>query len=232
VPVLFWLRRSLPETEVFERSTHARSTGEILRILGAHWPLLVAAGAMTILNTTAFYFVNGYTPTFGSSALHLAPLGNFEVALVVAVVSFVLLPAFGAVSDVFGRWPIVLGSSLLVVATAYPALSWLVAAPGFMRLLMVETWLAVLYAAYAGALVPLVAEMMPSKVRSSGYAIILSVANGMFGSFTPAIATLLIALSGNRAAPALWLSAAAAVSFAAGVSMRRFGPALRMEASA
>ena len=224
VPVLLWLRRSLPETEVFERSQHAHSTGEILRILAAHWPLLLAGGVMTILNTTAFYFVNGYTPTYGSAALHLAPLGNFEVALMVAVTTFVLLPVFGAVSDRIGRWPILLGSALLVVATAYPALSWLVSAPGFGRLLAVESWLAVLYAAYAGALVPLIAEVMPPKVRSSGYAVILSVANGIFGSFTPAIATFLIEATGNRASPALWLSAAAAVSLAAALSLWRIVP--------
>ena len=232
VPVLFWLRRSLPETEVFERSAHARSTGEILRILGAHWPLLLAAGVMTILNTTAFYFVNGYTPTYGSAALHLAPLGNFEVAMVVAVTTFVLLPVFGAASDRIGRWPILLGSAILVVATAYPALSWLVAAPGFGRLLAVESWLAVLYAAYAGALVPLIAEVMPQKVRSSGYALILSVANGIFGSFTPAIATLLIQATGNRASPALWLSAAAAVSLMAALSLWRYVPKRNLQLQA
>ena len=229
VPVLLWLRRSLPETEVFERSQPARSTGEILRILAAHWPLLLAGGVMTILNTTAFYFVNGYTPTYGSAALHLAPLGNFEVALLVAVTTFVLLPVFGAVSDRIGRWPILLGSALLVVATAYPALSWLVAAPGFGRLLAVESWLAVLYAAYAGALVPLIAEVMPPKVRSSGYAVILSVANGIFGSFTPAIATFLIEATGNRASPALWLSAAAAVSLAAALSLWRLVPKINLQ---
>jgi MFS transporter, MHS family, citrate/tricarballylate:H+ symporter len=229
VPVLLWLRRSLPETEVFQRSQHARSTGEILRILAAHWPLLLAGGVMTILNTTAFYFVNGYTPTYGSAALHLDPLGNFEVALVVAVTTFVLLPVFGAVSDRIGRWPILLGSALLVVATAYPALSWLVAAPGFGRLLAVESWLAVLYAAYAGALVPLIAEVMPPNVRSSGYALILSVANGIFGSFTPAIATFLIEATGNRASPALWLSAAAAVSLAAALSLWRIVPKINLQ---
>ncbi len=229
VPVLFWLLRSLPETEVFRHSAHAHSTGEILRILAVHWPLLVAAGVMTILNTTAFYFVNGYTPTYGTAALHLQPLGNFEVALVVAVTSFVLLPVFGAASDRIGRWPILLGSALLVVATAYPALSWLVAAPGFGRLLAVESWLAVLYAAYAGALVPLIAELLPQKVRSSGYALILSVANGIFGSFTPAISTLLIQATGNRASPALWLSAAAAVSLVSAISVRHFVPKRALE---
>ncbi len=221
IPVLFWLLNSLPETEVFEHSTHARSTGEILRILAEHWPILVIGMAMTILNTTAFYFVNGYTPTFGSAALHLAPLGNFVVALVVGTASFILLPIGGAISDRIGRWPFAIGTPLLVLATAYPALSWLVAAPSFTRLLIVEMWLAVLYSMYAGALVPLLAEVIPGKVRSSGYAIILSIANGLFGAFTPAIATFLIQMTGNRASPALWLTAAGAVSLVAAFAARR-----------
>ncbi|HEX3484439.1 MAG TPA: tricarballylate/proton symporter TcuC [Micropepsaceae bacterium] len=221
VPILFWLRRGLQETEVFEHSTHARSTREILRILGEHWALVVIGVMMTILNTTTFYFVNGYTPTFGTAALHLAPLGNFTVALVVGTASFLMLPAFGALSDRIGRWPLIIGSPLLVLATAYPAMSWLVAAPSFLRLLLVEMWLAVLYAMYAGTLVPLLAELMPAKVRSSGYAIIISLANGIFGTFTPAISQLLIQLTGNRASPALWLSAAAAVSLLAALMARR-----------
>ena len=225
LPILFWLRRSLPETEAFQSSAHARSTGEVLRILAGHWPVLLLGAAMTILNTTTFYFVNGYTPTFGSAALHLAPLGNFAVTLVTSTASFILLPVAGAVSDKIGRWPMVIGSPLLIIATAYPAMSWLVSAPSFTRLLLVETWLAVLYATYAGALVPLLTELMPAKVRSSGYAIILSLANGIFGSFTPAIATFLIYATGNRASPALWLSAAAALSLVAAISGRYAGTA-------
>jgi MFS family permease len=188
---------------------------------------------MTILNTTMFYFVNGYTPTYGSQALHLAPLGNFTVALVVGTLSFMLLPVCGAISDRIGRWPFVIGSPLLVLATAYPAMLWLVAAPSFTRLLIVELWLAVLYAMYAGTLVPLLAELMPAKVRSSGYAIVISLANGIFGTFTPAIATFLIAMSGNRASPALWLSAAAAASLLGALMARRFAPkAVLLEVSA
>ena len=123
----------------------------------------------------------------------------------------------------------VIASPLLVLATAYPAMLWLVAAPSFLRLVIVELWLAVLYAMYAGALVPLLAELMPAKVRTSGYAIIISLANGIFGTFTPAIATFLIAMSGNRASPALWLSAAAAASLLGVLLARRMAvrPALQ-----
>jgi MFS family permease len=223
IPILFWLRRSLQETEVFEKSTHARTTGEIMRILLEHWQVVLIGVLLTILNTTMFYFVNTYTALYGN-LLRLDPLGNFTVALGVGTASFILLPVFGALSDRVGRWPLLIGAPLLILATAYPAMSWLVAAPSFSRLLVVEFWLAILYAMYAGALVPFVVELMPAKVRSSGYAIILSFANGIFGTFTPFIVTALISMTDNRASPALWLSAAAAVSLVGAVSARRFAP--------
>jgi MFS family permease len=223
IPILFWLRRSLQETEVFEKSTHARTTGEIIRILLEHWQVVLIGVLLTILNTTMFYFVNTYTALYGN-LLRLDPLGNFTVALGVGTASFILLPVFGTLSDRIGRWPLLIVAPLLILATAYPAMSWLVAAPSFSRLLVVEFWLAILYAMYAGALVPFVVELMPAKVRSSGYAIILSFANGIFGTFTPFIVTALIGMTDNRASPALWLSAAAAVSLVGAVSARRFAP--------
>ncbi len=220
IPILFWLRRSLQETEVFEKSTHARSTGEILRILGEHWQVVTIGVLFTILNTTMFYFVNTYTALYGS-LLRLDPLGNFTVALAVGTLSFLLLPIAGAISDRIGRQLLLISVPLLVIATSYPAMSWLVAAPSFTRLLIVQSWLAILYAMYAGTLVPFIVEIMPAKVRSSGYAIILSLANGLFGTFTPFIATFLIRTTGNYASPGYWLSAAAVLSLLAAFAVRR-----------
>lgn len=211
IPVLFWLRRSLQETELFEHSAHARSTKEILRILGEHWQIVAIGVFLTILNTTLFYFVNTYTALYGA-LLKLDPLGNFTVALTVGTLSFALLPVFGSLSDRVGRRPLLLTAAVLVAVTVYPAMSWLVAAPSIGRLLIVESWLATLYAMYAGALVPFMVEVMPAKVRSSGYAIILSLANGIFGTFTPFIATFLISSTGDYASPGLWLTAAAVIS--------------------
>ena len=183
------------ETEVFENSTPARSTGEILRILGEHWQIVAIGVLLTILNTTMFYFVNTYTALYGS-LLKLDPLGNFTVALTVGTLSFILLPVFGSLSDRVGRRPLMIAAAFLVACTAYPAMSWLVGAPSIGRLLVVESWLAILYAMYAGALVPFMVEVLPAKVRSSGYAIILSFANGIFGTFTPFVAGLAMLLSG------------------------------------
>ena len=62
------------------------------------------------------------------------------VTLCVGASNFLCLPIMGAVSDRVGRRPMLGSFSVLTLLTAYPALSWLVAAPSFSRLMAVELW--------------------------------------------------------------------------------------------
>jgi hypothetical protein len=92
-----------------------------------------------------------------------------------------------------------------------------VSAPSFSRLLMVELWLAFLYAAYNGAMAVYLTEIMPVEVRTSGFSVAYSLATAVFGGFTPAICTYLIHVSGNPAMPGVWLSFAAMCGLTAAV---------------
>jgi TRAP-type C4-dicarboxylate transport system permease small subunit len=91
-------------------------------------------------------------------------------------------------------------------------MSWLVAGPSFGKLLAVELLLSFCFGVYNGAMVPLLVEIMPPHVRTAGFSLAYSLATAIFGGFTPALSTYLIESTGNKAAPAIWLSAAAAVS--------------------
>jgi MHS family citrate/tricarballylate:H+ symporter-like MFS transporter len=65
--------------------------------------------------------VTAYTPTFGSSVLHLAATGNLIVTLGVGACNFIVLPLSGALSDRIGRRPILIRCTIVALLTAYPA---------------------------------------------------------------------------------------------------------------
>jgi hypothetical protein len=53
------------------------------------------------------------------------------------------------------------------------------------------------------------------RITGPAFSIAFVTATAIFGGFTPLVATFLVEVTGNRAAPALWLSLAAAISLTA-----------------
>jgi MHS family citrate/tricarballylate:H+ symporter-like MFS transporter len=221
VPVLFVIRSSLQETEAFNARTVRPGMRAILRSMAANWKLVVAGMLMVAMTTVSFYLITVYTPTFGKTVLHVSTSDSLIVTLCVGLSNFFWLPVMGALSDRVGRKPLLLGFAALTVLTAYPAMSWLVAAPSFEKMLVVELWLSFLYASYNGAMVVALTEVMPVEVRTVGFSLAYSLATAVFGGFTPAIATGLISSTGDKGAPALWMTAAAICSLFATLYLYR-----------
>jgi MFS family permease len=215
IPFLFRLRTSLAETDEFLARKHRPSISEILRSLESNWAIVLVGTFMVTMTTVSFYMITAYTPTFGSSVLRLSSLDSLVVTLCVGASNLFWLPIMGALSDRVGRRPLLLGCTILMLITAYPAMLWLVKDPSFTRLLSVELWLSFIYGSYNGAMVVFLTEIMPVDVRTSGFALAYSLATAIFGGFTPALSTYLIHISGNRAIPGLWLSFAAACGLVA-----------------
>jgi MFS family permease len=209
IPFLFRLRRSLQETDEFVARKHRPTTSEILRSLSTNWGIVLIGTMMVTMTTVSFYMITAYTPTFGNSVLHLANIDSLLVTLCVGASNLFWLPVMGALSDRIGRRPLLLVFTILMLATAYPAMLWLVREPSFARLLTVELWLSFIYGSYNGAMVVFLTEIMPVDLRTSGFSLAYSLATAIFGGFTPLISTYLIHRTGNPAFPGLWLSLAA-----------------------
>ncbi len=215
IPVLLWLRSSLEETEAFQKGERTQSTRESFRVVQQNWRLILLGMMLAVLTTVTFYLITAYTPTFGKTALHLKAMDTFAVTLCIGVSNFIWLLAGGALSDRIGSRPLLIAMPIVCLLTAWPTMAWLVAAPSFLRLLIVELWYSPFYGLYNGAMVPFVIGTMPQKIRTTGFALSYSLATAFFGGFTPALATYLIHLTGNRAAPTFWLSLAALLSLIA-----------------
>jgi metabolite-proton symporter len=229
VPLLFVLRRSLPETADFSARRHRPDTAEILRSLAMNWRIVLIGMLLVTMTTVSFYMITAYTPTFGSRVLHLASEDSMLVTLCVGASNLLWLPVMGALSDRVGRRPLLITCTLLMLLTAYPAMSWLVQAPSFARLLGVELWLSFLYASYNGAMVVFLTEVMPAAVRTTGFALAYSLATAVFGGFTPAVSTWLIDATGNRAVPGIWLAGAALCGLVAALRAKVHEPGGRLQ---
>ncbi|WP_322028967.1 MFS transporter [Paraburkholderia sp. J76] len=225
VPFLFILRRSLQETAAFEARRHHPQAREIFAMLLANWRTVIAGMLLTAMTTTTFYLITVYTPTFGKAVLRLSTADTLIVTLFVGLSNFAWLPIGGALSDRVGRKPILLAISALAIVTAYPALSWLAAAPSFARMLIVLLWFSFFFGMYNGAMVAALTEVMPAQVRVAGFSLAFSLATALFGGFTPAVSTYLIEITHDKAAPGYWLSFAALCGLAAtlGLYRRRSG---------
>ena len=209
VPFLFIIRRSLRETEEFEKRKHRPDMREVFRSMVENWRLVGAGTLLVVMTTVSFYLITAYTPTFGKSVLHLSDMDSLIVTMCVGASNLFWLPVMGAVSDRVGRRPLLILFTVLMLLTAYPAMQWLVAAPSFARMLTVLLWLSFLYGSYNGAMVVTLTEIMPPAVRTTGFSLAYSLATAIFGGFTPAIATWLIYSTGNKAMPGVWVSFAA-----------------------
>ncbi|EPJ76362.1 MULTISPECIES: MFS transporter [Pseudomonas] len=223
VPVIFVIRRSMEETPEFQARTHRPTLGEVVRSIGQNFGLVLGGMALVIMTTVSFYLITAYTPTFGKNELHLSDLDSLIVTVCVGISNFIWLPVMGAFSDRIGRKPLLVGATVLAIATAYPALSWLVAHPSFGNLLMVELWLSFLYGSYNGAMVVALTEIMPVAVRTTGFSLAYSLATATFGGFTPAACTYLIHVLDNKAAPGIWLTGAAILGLVATLVLFRKG---------
>jgi len=215
IPFIFWLRKSLQETEAFASRKEHPTTRQILSTLAANWKIVLIGMLMVATTTTMFYFITVYTPTYGKEVLHLTTAESLIATVMVGASNFILLPIGGYLSDKFGRKPLLITTTTLIFITAYPLLSWLTQNISLSHMLMALLWLSLLYSFYNGALVVSLTEMMPSSVRIAGFSVAYSLATSVFGGLTPMIATYLVEQSGSKSMPAFWLMFAAIVSLIA-----------------
>ena len=208
IPVIFVIRRSLQETDEFLARKHRPAVREIFQSMASNWRIVLAGTMLVLMTTVSFYLITVYTPTFGKQVLHFSITDSLIVTLCVGLSNFFWLPLMGALSDRVGRKLLLVTFTTLAILTAYPVLWWLVSAPTFGKMLLVELWLSFIYASYNGAMVAALTEVMPVAVRTAGFSLAYSLATTLGGS-TPLIATSLIHATGDKAAPAWWMMFAA-----------------------
>lgn len=215
IPVMFWLRSSLEETEAFKKQKTHPTIREIFASVVHNWRVIGTGVMMIVTTNVAFYAIMVCMPAFGKTVLHLTQTEILTATFFIGMSTLLTVVGGGALSDKIGRWPLLVFGSVGLIVTAYPVLHWMTNAPSFAHMLIAGVWLGSLYGLYNGGAIVALTEVMPKRVKTVGFSLAYAISVAIFGGFTPVVSTWLTETTGNGAAYGWWVSAAGVVGLVA-----------------
>jgi len=209
-PVGMYMRRNIDETPAYRKAAKAPMapapdlTSPVL--------LAVRAFGFTILWTVSFYIFLAYMPTFTQKYAGLSR----SVALWSNTAGLLLLmlaiPLFGHLSDKYGRKPFLLACCVAFIVLPYPLFSVMLGGASIGMILLIQLAIGLAISLFSGAGPAAIAEIFPTRTRSTYMSTGYALAVAIFGGFAPFIATWLIEKTGSPISPVYYVIAAAIVS--------------------
>lgn len=209
-----FIRLKILESPVFEKAK-AEDPGPrvpILAVLRDHPRNVLLAMGARFAENAFFYIFTVLVLSYGSQQLGLGKAGLLNAVMLGSAAQLVAIPAFGALSDRFGRRPVYLGGAVFLLLFAFPFF-WLVGtkAPALVVLAVVAGLVA--HSAMYGPQAAFFSELFGTRVRYSGASLGYQLASPLAGGLAPLIATALLGWSGGEPWPvALYLVGMALVT--------------------
>ena len=203
-PAAWYLRSRGEETPEFSSTLMAAHP---LQEVARHDKARILLGAGVVAAGAAGSFTTNYMPTYAATQLHMGPATALVGTVAAGVVATVLPPLFGHLSDVYGRMRIMGLFGTIGLLIIYPMFLWVNAAPTLATLATVQALTSlVFYCGYYATVPAFLAEMFPTRRRTTGISIAYVLAQLLFGGITPLVNARLIAATGNPAAPGAYLT--------------------------
>ena len=216
-----WLRVGLPESEAFEHAEPPADSDRspvVLAVTEAGGRIVQLA-ALLALFAAGFYTAFVWMPTYYTDILTPPVAHAYWINSTAMVFLLAFIPVAGALSDRFGRRPVLMTGIVATGLLAYP-LFLAIDTHEAVYALLAQLLFAVLIASIQGPMPAYMAEMFPTRIRSSAIGISYNLTVGVLGGTAPLVSTWLIAETGDLAAPAFYLVGLAVVSGAALLTLR------------
>ena len=222
VAVGLWVRLTLTETPEFQRAIERqeRVRVPILVVVRDHTRTLVLATLAAVTTFVTFYLMTVFTLSHGTAKLGFTRAEFLPLQMVGVLFFMLTIPLTAVASDRVGRWPVLIASSIAVIAFGFTFAPLFSSADTVKVTVFLSLGLALMGGTY-GALGTALAELFPTAVRYTGASLTFNLAGILGGSLAPYIATAL-ANSRGVAYVGYYLAAAAAVTLVAQLMLNRW----------
>jgi MFS transporter, MHS family, proline/betaine transporter len=204
------LRRRMLETAPAAR----RKRAPIVETLRDHWRTVLGFAGLSAFNAAGFYVAFVYLVSWLQIADGIPPSRALEINTFSMAVLLPMVIAAGALSDRFGRKPLLMLACVLGFVGAVP-LFLLLNHPSALLAQLGQLGFVLIVGLYGGILPVVLVEAAPASVRCTAVSLGYNICVGVVGGLSPLMAAWLVHRTGDEIAPAFLIMAAAAVTFAA-----------------
>ncbi|MFI6418509.1 MFS transporter [Streptomyces sp. NPDC050842] len=220
--VVFYLRRTMLETDVYEESAgDGVAAGEqgTLKALWGHRREAFLVVALTMGGTVAYYTYTTYLTKYLSNSAGLPKQTATLVSFCALIVFACLQPLAGALSDRIGRRPLLITFAIGSTVLSVPILAMLKHAGSFWPALGLSLLALLVVTGYTSINACVKAELFPTGIRALGVALPYAVANALFGGTAEYVA-LWFKNAGIESGFSWYVAGCAAVSLVVYLVMR------------
>jgi MFS transporter, MHS family, proline/betaine transporter len=179
---------------------------------------IVRGFVIILVMAVAFYLIFVYLATYLQQVDSISATRALTINTISMIFLLIITPFAGMLADRFGRKTV-----LALGAGGFAALSWplflLLDHPATIMILLGQCGFALVLATYAGALPAAMVEMYPRRIRCTALSFTYNASMGLAGGTAPMIAVYLMGTTHSPISPAIYLMAAAAISFIGVLSM-------------
>jgi MHS family citrate/tricarballylate:H+ symporter-like MFS transporter len=217
VPLALSIRRHLPET--LEQEGRAGLPRPTRAQIGLALLALVMMASVTIA-TYALININLYA----THTLGMSPARAFGAVVIGGLTGMVFNPVGGWLSDRFGRKPVMIGAFGLLCVVGLPCFLAMAQMRTASVLYPAVALMAALLALGSPAVMALLTENLPIRMRSGGIGLMYALAVAIFGGTASLVVTWLTAVTGSPLAPAGYMCAALALGVLSMLTVRETAP--------
>ena len=217
-----WIRKGIDETPSFKKNQESGNVVDVplLETLKHHkCEVLIVVGAKFV-ETAPFYIMSTFIVYYATTELGFSRTQALNAVTVATIVTTILIPLMGALSDKIGRKTVYVGGVLLMMAYAFPYF-WLLQTQSFALLILATViGLGVIWAPTTAVLGTMFSEIFKSNVRYTGITLGYQIGAALAGGTAPLVATFLLREFDHSYVPiALYIIFTGLVSLAAIVAV-------------
>lgn len=189
-----WIRKGIDETPSFKKN---QAEGKVVAV-----PLLetlkhhkrevwIAVGAKFV-ETAPFYIMSTFIVFYATKQLAFSRTEVLNAVTVATIVTTLLIPVMGMLSDKIGRKKVYTGGVLLMMTYAFPYF-WILEQQSFTALLLATVLgLGIIWAPTTAVLGTMFSEIFKSNVRYTGITLGYQIGAALAGGTAPLLATFLL----------------------------------------